>query len=699
MENDEIINKITQEILNEMEESGISLTPEEISIRIDDKLDKYYEIQNKETIRQEEDNKKEEDKAYQALKEEFLDINNEENYEEEHEENNEENNEEKLESDISENNNDFNNTLNQLETEQKKGFFKEVAELYQEELQHSLDCFKRGIDCLKLMKKTSILEIAGIFLVLMIPAFFAGILTIFFLLFIVFIWQLDIILKILLKYLKKAEDYITEKINSIKKKIADLKSSGSFLNKLIFSNALYSIVMFNGILYLLLKGMTIPLKSAHDIEKAIANVIAKIGRGASNIFKAPSEMTLNAAGISALRSGQRIVKEKGKGSLTANRLKAPPTKQRALQAKQASQKKMDLKKSLDNQKLSKAQPHSKNTDKVKIKEDNIKSIKDNIANNIKQALDQKNLSKNNTQNKEQSVSNSEKTLTPKIGNQELANQIMNNVADKLRDRENGIKLRNISDINNQNNKLNKSDKEMQQNENMKNLSHSFDPQKDIKDDLKAKENKMQQDQNNLKNNIKKQGVDYDILSKNYDKYKEEYGAKAAMEMSLKDAGADKITPKLINDISKAFDLEDKIKDNKQLQDVVQQNPSINMEEYKKMELYMTKNDLEKEKEQLQDRHGAKEIKDIFNKTQKELEQQSNGKKVTQEQVLDKVMENATKNGNVSLAKDLGELKESAKTYKEVSKSYKKYQEQESTKHQNRLNESRNSSISRGGREY
>ena len=205
MENDEIINKITQEILNEMEESGISLTPEEISIRIDDKLDKYYEIQNKETIRQEEDNKKEEDKAYQALKEEFLDINNEENYEEEYEENNEENNEEKLESDISENNNDFNNTLNQLETEQKKRFFKEVAELYQEELQHSLDCFKRGIDCLKLMKKTSILEIAGIFLVLMIPAFFASILTIFFLLFIVFIWQLDIILKILLKYLKKAE--------------------------------------------------------------------------------------------------------------------------------------------------------------------------------------------------------------------------------------------------------------------------------------------------------------------------------------------------------------------------------------------------------------------------------------------------------------------------------------------------------------
>ena len=46
MENDEIINKITQEILNEMEESGISLTPEEISIRIDNKLDKYYEIQN-----------------------------------------------------------------------------------------------------------------------------------------------------------------------------------------------------------------------------------------------------------------------------------------------------------------------------------------------------------------------------------------------------------------------------------------------------------------------------------------------------------------------------------------------------------------------------------------------------------------------------------------------------------------------------
>ena len=30
---------------------------------------------------------------------------------------------------------------------------------------------------------------------------------------------------------------------------------------------------------------------------------------------------------------------------------------------------------------------------------------------------------------------------------------------------------------------------------------------------------MQQDHNNLKNNIKKQGVDYDVLSKNYDNYK------------------------------------------------------------------------------------------------------------------------------------------------------------------------------------
>ena len=63
------------------------------------------------------------------------------------------------------------------------------------------------------------------------------------------------------------------------RKIKNYKKDGGFFKKLIFSNALYTLLMFNGVMYMIIKGMMLPVKSALDIEKIIANVIAKIEKG------------------------------------------------------------------------------------------------------------------------------------------------------------------------------------------------------------------------------------------------------------------------------------------------------------------------------------------------------------------------------------------------------------------------------------
>ena len=303
----DITQKITDELLKEIKESGATFTPEEIKEKINDKLDEFF----REYEREKSDIKRiEEEEKEKNIKSEFTDI---EDFMEEDDDKfdslletvknknlnlQEENQENELLKDVeSENCND------------KKNFFKEFTVLYKSELENSINSFKNAFETFKLMKKTSIIEKVVILLFLAIPAIFAGFITLLFVLILLLLWQIHILLNVFAKFFDKIESSLKETITKIKKKIEVLKNSGGFFNRLIFSNSLYSLIMFNGILYMLVKGIVLPLRSAMEIDRILANLASRGVKLVTTTLRGPSELAL--ANLRGTPLGASKTKTKG----------------------------------------------------------------------------------------------------------------------------------------------------------------------------------------------------------------------------------------------------------------------------------------------------------------------------------------------------------------------------------------------------
>ena len=197
------------------------------------------------------------------------------------------------EEDINDNIEDNNDIIEETDinnTKNNKKFFEEVGNIYKNEFKQSISCFSNVIDSIKLISKTSLFELILVFLFLIIPAILAGCIAFLVVILLFVIWQIYLITKTIYKLFEKVEFSIKDTINNIKIKIKNYKKDGGFFKKLIFSNALYTLLMFNGVMYMIIKGMMLPVKSALDIEKIIANVIAKIEKGITTILKSPSEL-------------------------------------------------------------------------------------------------------------------------------------------------------------------------------------------------------------------------------------------------------------------------------------------------------------------------------------------------------------------------------------------------------------------------
>ena len=318
---DEIAQKITNEILKEIEESNATFTSDEIREKINNKLDKIFETyeSNENKIKQK---KSEEDEK--IIEKEFTNINESDGFTNKddkfdsllesiklnHDEKEEQTNDDELSNDSQE-----------VETENKKKFLEEFVDLYKNELQNSISGFKNAYESFKLMKKTSIVEKALILVFLAIPAICGGLLTLLAILIILLLWQLHILLNVFIKIFDKVETSIKETIIKIKNKIKILKSSGGFFNRLIFSNALYSLVMFNGMLYMLIKGMVLPLKSAAEIDRILANLASKGVRVISTSLRGPSELALANLKNNALKSGKSVSRGNAIGKSRLNKLK------------------------------------------------------------------------------------------------------------------------------------------------------------------------------------------------------------------------------------------------------------------------------------------------------------------------------------------------------------------------------------------
>ena len=281
MQNQEIIDKITNELIEEIKTSDKNFSNEEIKEKINQKLIEYT-LNSKENLLQKEKSKEED----LILKNEFTKIdddNEEDNFDFEIENNFDEN-------DID--NNDVDNNTTEIEDKKDKKFFQEVGDIYKNEFKQSISCFSNVVDSMKLTSKTSLFELILVFLFLVIPAILAGCIAFLIVILLFIIWQIYLITKTIYKLFEKAEFSIKDTINNIKIKIKNYKKSGGFINKLIFSNALYTLLMFNGVMYMLIKGLMLPVKSILDVEKILANIIAKIEKGLTTALKAPSELAV-----------------------------------------------------------------------------------------------------------------------------------------------------------------------------------------------------------------------------------------------------------------------------------------------------------------------------------------------------------------------------------------------------------------------
>ena len=413
MQNQEIIDRITNELVEEIKTSEKNFSNEEIKEKINQKLIEYT-LNSEENLLQKEKSKEED----LILKNEFTKIdddNEEDNFDFEIENNFDENNT---------NDNIDNDTIKSIEDKKDKKFFQEVGDIYKNEFKQSISCFSNIVDSMKLTSKTSLFELILVFLFLVIPAILAGCIAFLIVILLFIIWQIYLITQTIYKLFQKVEFSIKDTINNIKIKIKNYKKSGGFINKLIFSNALYTLLMFNGVMYMLIKGLMLPVKSVLDVEKILANIIAKIEKGITTALKAPSELAVantKSQNLKASNKSKGKESEKKQKLINDKKLKAEIKKLNQKEKSQQKQEKIDEK--------AKVLHQAKNIE-----------LANAIAKSLKQSLDkssEKTIFDKQNLNKAElfanKVNNEEKIVTEVLKNKEIEKLAMNSEAKSIPD--------------------------------------------------------------------------------------------------------------------------------------------------------------------------------------------------------------------------------------------------------------------------
>lgn len=422
MQNQEIIDRITNELIEEIKTSEKNFSNEEIKEKIDQKLIEYT-LNSKESLLQKEKSKE----ADLMLKNEFTKIDDD---------NENEDFDFEIENDFDENNadNNFNvSTAKNAEDKKDKKFFQEVKDIYKNEFKQSFSCFSNVVDSMKLTSETSLFELILVFLFLIIPAILAGCIAFLIVILLFIIWQIYLITQTIYKLFEKAEFSIKDTIKNIKIKIKNYKKSGGFVNKLIFSNALYTLLMFNGVMYMLIKGLMLPVKSILDVEKILANIIAKIEKGITTALKAPSELAVANTKSQNLKASKKSKdKNVGKDNKLVSDKKLANNKKLKAEIKELNQKEKLKEKSQQKQEKidekAKALHQAKN---VELANAITKSLKQNLDKSSEKTIfDKQNLNK--TELFANKV-NEEKIVTEVLKNKEIEKLAMNSEAKSMPD--------------------------------------------------------------------------------------------------------------------------------------------------------------------------------------------------------------------------------------------------------------------------
>ena len=375
MEQDEIIQQITNELLEDIENSNDGFTNDEIKNKIDQKLQNILDgLDKKEELNTENGS---------ALQNVLIEKN---------ESNNDLTNNDKIE-----------NSKEKKQKKEKKSFLSNFEDLYKNELNESMDSFRKILDSLFLIKNGSVVEKILIFFILSVPTILACIFGFLFALILICLWKMYIFANMLIKYFKKTETLINRNIRKIKAKLYKIKKSnkGNKGNKnfrlLISYNLLYSILVVNGLFYIFIKGLTFPIKSLAEVDKVIANLSSRIVKVLTSAFKGPTKLVLTNLQTNNLTSKESKTRNSST-LLNSNELKIKK-QSRVRQSRQNDDNSQTRAQSVTRQKATlKTQQNT-----LSVKDNNVKQEQQNILNinDIKNGVFdkiQKTLSENQNKN-------------------------------------------------------------------------------------------------------------------------------------------------------------------------------------------------------------------------------------------------------------------------------------------------------------
>lgn len=368
MEQDEIIQQITNELLEDIEMSSDGLRNDEIRNEIEQKLQNILDSLNKKEELNTENGS--------ALQNVLIEKN---------ESNNDLTNNDKIE-----------NSKEKKQKKEKKSFFSNFEDLYKNELNESMDSFRKILDSLFLIKNGSVVEKILIFFILSVPTILACIFGFLFALILICLWKMYIFANMLIKYFKKTETLINRNIRKIKAKLYKIKKSnkGNKGNKnfrlLISYNLLYSILVVNGLFYIFIKGLTFPIKSLAEVDKVIANLSSRIVKVLTSAFKGPTKLVLTNLQTNNLTSKESKTRNSST-LLNSNELKIKK-QSRVRQSRQNDDNSQTRAQSVTRQKATlKTQQNTLSVKDSNVKQEqqnilNINDIKNSVFDKIQKAL-------------------------------------------------------------------------------------------------------------------------------------------------------------------------------------------------------------------------------------------------------------------------------------------------------------------------
>jgi len=176
-----------------------------------------------------------------------------------------------------------------LKREEKKPFIQDLGNIFADNFSFAWSSFKSAFLSVTLGGKTLFAQKILILIFIAIPAIFGGIAVFMTGVILILLWILYLMLKKSSNFLQKLEDKFKSKLIPWRNFIRSNKNQS--LPEKIIQFGIYTLAIgANGAMYMMVKGVKIPIKSLSEITKYVGNIADKIGETLNVIAKTPAKI-------------------------------------------------------------------------------------------------------------------------------------------------------------------------------------------------------------------------------------------------------------------------------------------------------------------------------------------------------------------------------------------------------------------------